>query len=192
MASPHDPKDRGMSSENIGLSRIAQIALAGTALAPVLLVWAAATYRVRPIDAAASVAVATLLVVICLCILTLAKRELQIEPVGIKKATRLDKEVLAFLVTYALPLIAAGDDRTNLTALLAFVAVVGLVLVQLQVLHVNPLLGMLGFHFYEVERTDGDSALVVSRSRHLPAAAAQGRRLGPGLWLLAQETKAPQ
>jgi RsiW-degrading membrane proteinase PrsW (M82 family) len=122
--------------------------------------------------------------VVCLGILAVARRGLQVEPVGIKKATRLDKEALAFLVTYALPLIAQGDDRTNLAALVVFVAVVGLVLVQLQILHVNPLLGILGYHFYEIERADGDSALVVSRSRHLPDVAALGQRLGPALWLL--------
>lgn len=172
------------SAENIGLSRFAQIALAATALAPVLLVWAAAAYDVRPFEAGAAVAISILLVIICVSIFTLARRELQTEPVGIKKATRLDKEALAFLVTYALPLITRGGERTNLGALVVFVIVVGLVLVQLQILHVNPLLGILGFHFYEVERVDGDSALVVSRSRQLPEAGALGQRLGPALWLM--------
>jgi hypothetical protein len=174
------------SSDNIGLSRFAQIALAGTALAPVLLVWAAAKYRLRPADAVAAVLIALLLVVICLCILALARRGLQLEPVGIKKATRLDKEVLAFFVTYALPLIGQRDDHTNLAALAVFMVVVALVLVQLQILHVNPLLGILGYHFYEIERADGDSALVVSRSRHLPCSGAKGHRLGPALWLLQE------
>jgi hypothetical protein len=171
-------------SNNIGLSRFAQIALAGTALAPVLLVWAAATYATHWVEAVAAVTVAFLLVVICLGILALARRGLQVEPVAIKRATRLDKEALAFLLTYALPLIAQGDDRTNLAAQAVFVVVVGLVVVQLQILHVNPLLGILGFHFYEIERADGDSALVVSRSRHPPDVAAQGQRLGPALWLI--------
>jgi hypothetical protein len=62
--------------------------------------------------------------------------------------------------------------------------IVGLVLVQLQILHVNPLLGILGFHFYEVELSDSDTALVISRSRDLPPKAVAGRRLAPGLWLL--------
>jgi hypothetical protein len=176
------------SSDNVGLSRFAQIALAGTALAPVLLVWAAAKYRLQPADAVAAVVIALLLVVICLCILALARRGLQFEPVGIKKATRLDKEALAFLVTYALPLIGHGDDHTNLVALAAFMVVVALVLVQLQILHVNPLLGILGYHFYEIERADGDSALVVSRSRHLPCSGATGQQLGPALWLLEEPT----
>ncbi len=177
------------TSENVGLSRFAQISLAGTALAPVLLVWAAANYSTRPMDAVAALIIAALLVVVCVSMLALSRQGLQIEPIGIKKATRMDKEVLAFLVTYALPLIAKGEDRTNLAALTVFVLVLGLVLVQLQVLHVNPLLGALGYHFYEVERADGDSALVISRSRQLPDAGAQAHRLGPSLWLLKQATK---
>lgn len=175
--------------DNVGLSRLAQAALASTALAPVLLVWAAASYQLRLTEALAAVAISILLVGICVGILTAAKRELQEEPVGIKKATRMDKEALAFLVTYALPLIARSEDQTNFVALAVFVVVVGLVLVQLQILHVNPLLGILGFHFYEIERADGDSALVVSRSRLLPDAETQGHRLGPSLWLVTQPSK---
>jgi hypothetical protein len=68
--------------------------------------------------------------------------------------------------------------------LITFMTVVGLVLVQLQILHVNPLLGILGYHFYEIERADGDSALVISRSRQLPEPGALGKRLGPALWLI--------
>ena len=55
---------------------------------------------------------------------------------------------------------------------------------QLQILHVNPLLGILGFHFYEVELKNSDTALVISRSRELPTNGAQGQQLAPGLWLL--------
>lgn len=172
-------------SENIGLSRFAQMALAATALSPVLLVWAAAIYDVQPVEAGAAFAISILLVIVCLSTLALAGRELQSEPVGIKKASRLDKEVLAFLVTYALPLIAKDSAGKNLAALIVFVTVVGIVLVQLQILHVNPLLGILGFHFYEIERADGDSALVISRSRQLPQQGVVGRRLGPALWLIS-------
>ena len=160
------------------------MSLAATALAPVLLVWAAAVYRVAPLQAAAAVAISALLVLICISTLAFAERELQQEPVGLKKATRLDKEALAFMVTYALPLIAKEGASKNLPAVIVFMIVVGLVLVQLQILHVNPLLGMLGFHFYEIERTDGDCALVISRSRQLPALGTLGKRLGPALWLL--------
>ena len=56
---------------------------------------------------------------------------------------------------------------------------VGLVLVQLQILHVNPLLGMLGFHFYQVELKNSDTALVITRSRDLAAGCQSGATAGP-------------
>lgn len=171
------------SHTNVGLSRIAQVLLAATALAPVLLVWAAASYDTSRAYAAAAVLVTLLLVVICVALLTLAKRELQTDPLVIGKAVRMDKDAVGFLIAYALPLVVS-DSATQLPALAVFVMIVGLLLVQLQILHVNPLLGMLGFHFYEVELTNSDTALVISRSRDLPPQVTQGQQLAPGLWLL--------
>jgi hypothetical protein len=171
------------SRTNVGLSRIAQAFLAATALAPVLLVWAAGSYDTSRTYAASAVVVASLLVGICVGLLTFAKHELQTDPLVITKAVRMDREVLGFLVAYALPLVVS-HEATQLLALLVFVVIVGLVLVQLQILHVNPLLGALGFHFYEVELTNSDTALVITRSRDLPPLANQGQQLAPGLWLL--------
>ena len=168
---------------NVGLSRFAQTFLAATALAPVLLVWAAASYEGSRTYAISAVVVALLLVGICVGLLGLAKRELQTDPLTITKAVRMDKEALGFLVAYALPLVALKDP-TKLAALAVFMLMVGLVLVQLQILHVNPLLGMLGFHFYQVELKNSDTALVITRSRDLPSNASQGQQLAPGLWLL--------
>jgi hypothetical protein len=168
---------------NVGLSRIAQVFLAATALAPVLLVWAAASYQTSRAYAAAAVLVAVLLVVICVGLLALAKRELQTDPLVMAKAVRMDKDAVGFLIAYALPLVLS-DNATQLPALAVFVVIVGLLLVQLQILHVNPLLGMLGFHFYEVELPSSDTALVITRSRDLPSQVNQGQQLAPGLWLL--------
>lgn len=64
-------------AQNVGLSRFAQMALAATALAPVLLVWAAAAYAASPIEASAAVCISALLVVVCAGTLAFAKRELQ-------------------------------------------------------------------------------------------------------------------
>jgi hypothetical protein len=168
---------------NVGLSSLAQVFLAATALAPVLLVWAAGSYEASRTYAVTAVVVALLLVGVCVGLLALAKRELQMDPLMITKAVRLDKEALGFLVAYALPLVASKDP-TKLAALAVFMLMVGLVLVQLQILHVNPLLGMLGFHFYQVELKNSDTALVITRSRDLPSNASQGQQLAPGLWLL--------
>jgi hypothetical protein len=171
------------SRNNVGLSRTAQVFLAATALAPVLLVWAAGSYDISRAYAAAAVVVALLLVGICIGLLKLAKHELQTDALVITKAVRMDKEALGFLIAYALPLVVS-HETTQLPALSVFIVIVGLVLVQLQILHVNPLLGMFGFHFYEVELKNSDTALVITRSRDLPPHATQGQQLAPGLWLL--------
>jgi hypothetical protein len=162
---------------------MAQVFLAATALAPVLLVWAAASYDASRAYAAAAIVIALLQVVICVALLALAKRELQTDPLVIVKAVRMDQDAVGFLIAYALPLVVS-DSATQLPALAVFVVIVGLLLVQLQILHVNPLLGMLGFHFYEVELTNSDTALVISRSRELPPEVNQGQQLAPGLWLM--------
>lgn len=173
------------SSTNVGLSRVVQAVLAATALAPVLLVWGAARYGVAPIETSWAVAGAMALVGLCLCILWLARRTLQTEPLPLKKTSRLDRDAVAFLVAYALPLVTSSGKDTNLPALAVFMVILGVVLVQLHVLYVNPLLGMLGFHFYAIENADGDTALVLCRTGHVPRPGAMGQRLGPTLWLLA-------
>ncbi len=172
-----------MPRDNVGLSRFAQGFLAATAMAPVLLVWAAASYSTTMMYAAVAVVIAALLLVICVGLLALAKRELQMAPLPIVKAVRMDREALAFLIAYALPLVT-GKDPMHLLALAVFMVLTSLVLVQLQILHVNPLLGMLGFHFYHVELTDSDAVLVISRSRKLPSATDRGQQMAPGLWLI--------
>jgi MFS family permease len=171
-------------ASNVGLSRAAQFALAATALAPVLLVWAASNYSVRWTESIVAVVIAVLLVAVCLGILKIAHDELQSEQLVVKKTSRLDKDALAFLITYALPVIVPSDKPASVVALVVFVMLVGLVLVQLHILHVNPLLGILGFHFFEVENDAGESALVVCRARQLPRDSVQGCRLGPSLWLV--------
>lgn len=170
---------------NTGLGRMAQAALAATTLTPVLVVWGAARYLNAPPETGLALIAAALLAAVCLSILGLAHRRLQTDPLPVVKARRLDKDALAFLVTYALPMITSSGKDTNLPALVVFMAIVGVVLVQLQVLYVNPLLGILGYHFYEVENADGDVALVLSRSVQAPRTGAIGQRLAPGLWIVA-------
>ncbi len=56
-----------------------------------------------------------------------------------------ETEPLAFLVSYALPLVAAKEAAPGtLLGLLAFALVMGVALWQLHVFHVNPLLAVFG------------------------------------------------
>jgi hypothetical protein len=156
-----------------------------TALAPVILVWGAAQWHKSVWNAGLAFALTVLLVLACASLLAVAGARLQIEPVATKNVKRVDKEALAFLVTYALPLIAASDSPLKqLLPLGAFIFVVALVVMQLQLLHVNPLLAVFGYHFYEFEDGEGETAMLVTKSRGITSAdSIVARRLGPSLWL---------
>jgi hypothetical protein len=81
---------------------------------------------------------------------------------------RARSEPLAFLVPYALPLVAAKDGDASGFALGAFAFIMGVALWQLQVFHVNPLLALFGYKFYGA-KSDGCAVLILSRTKPLPS-----------------------
>jgi hypothetical protein len=169
-----------------GLKGSARLLLALTTLAPVLFVWSAAIWDKAPSRAVGVALLAVVLVSICLLLLRLASTKIQTQVLQITKPKRMDKEALAFLVTYALPLVAPAETAVKVIPLAIFMALVCLVVFQLQLIQINPLLALFGYHFYEFEEQDGDTALVISDCRSIPTSdTLAARRLGPGLYLHA-------
>lgn len=94
-----------------------------------------------------------------------ASAKLEILPVTIIKAKSADKEVIGFFVTYALPLILRGQSSPDLPGWLFAVAMLIFVLWGTHTLQVNPVLGVMGFHFYEVEVKGGITYLMITRKK---------------------------
>ncbi|RXT61679.1 MULTISPECIES: hypothetical protein [Pseudomonas syringae group] len=92
-----------------------------------------------------------------------AAREFQPLPITIKKAKSADKEVLGFFVAYALPLMFRGDVNPDIGAWAIAGMMLILVLWTTHALHVNPVLGVIGFHFYEVETLEGVTYLLITK-----------------------------
>jgi hypothetical protein len=93
------------------------------------------------------------------------KKNEEIQTLSVTSIRTADQEVLAFLVAYLLPLIAKdtlgieGDIWTiGYVFVLIFVAIY-----HNNAYHFNPLLGLCGYHFYEIETEDGMSFLLVTR-----------------------------
>jgi hypothetical protein len=111
-------------------------------------------------------AAALLLVVLCWALLRYASKNAQKHAYRIKEFERDDKEVLAFLVTYLLPFLSTdkmgftGDWLTGAYVLL----VIFLVIAHAGAFHFNPVMGLLGYHFYAVKNEDGVSHLLISRA----------------------------
>lgn len=96
-------------------------------------------------------------------IITEASARFERLPIVIKKVKSADKEVVGFFVAYALPLIFKGDAGLDLGAWLLAAVMLIFVLWTTHALHVNPVLGLLGFHFYEVETQEGVTYLMITK-----------------------------
>ncbi len=149
------------------LGRLLRVFLALTAIAP-LSVSLAYIYAAKDQNYQFAV------IAVCFCILLgasslwvigKAQEKLERLPVIIQKAKSADKEVIGFFVAYALPLVFRGQSSPDLGAWIIAGLMLLFVLWSTHSLQVNPVLGMFGFHFYEVETKDGITYLLITRRR---------------------------
>lgn len=149
------------------LSRLIRVLLALTAIAPLSVSLAFQFARSK------SYLWAGLAFVLCIAfglgarmIIEFASTRLEKLDVKIVKAKSADKEVIGFFVAYALPMIFRGQPSSP--DLIAWLFAAGMLLFVLwgtQSMQVNPVLGVLGFHFYEVETDGGLSYLMITKRR---------------------------
>jgi len=170
------------------LNRVAKFLLVSTSLAPILGAVAMSQFaNGKPWwHACGWLGAALLLVFLCWAVLRYAAKNAQKHLFHIKEFERNDKEVLAFLLAYLLPFVSQanmGFDGQWLTG--AYVlAIIFLVFAQAGAFHFNPVMGMLGYHFYAVKNGDGISHLLISRSELTRAGQdVQTVRLAHGIYL---------
>lgn len=112
------------------------------------------------------VGIALLLIFICWGLLHYASMNAQRHKLKIEQFEDNDKEVLAFLLAYLLPLVSVKDTVAEIHWLTgAYVLVIILlVFTHARAFHFNPVMGLLGYHFYSLKNGDGISLLLISRS----------------------------
>lgn len=148
------------------LSRVARLMLTSTAIAPVLLTYAWVALQSGDNGMATGLAATCcLLVLICCLLLRYAKRNLErmaFKPVSIEAA---DRENMGFLILYLLPLFTVQFNTLNwdvwLPAILIFAAVVATGYSY----HFNPLLGLMGWHFYKVGTPEGVTYVLITKKQ---------------------------
>ena len=149
------------------LNRFANLLLVSTSLSPILGAVAVNQYSLgKPLHLWLPwLVVALFLVLICWGILKYVARAAQKHTLKITQFEDKDKEVLAFLLAYLLPFVAAKDILTDVhwvTGAYVF-AIILLVFAHARAIHFNPIMGMLGYHFYSLKDGDGVSVLLISR-----------------------------
>lgn len=126
------------------------------------------------------------LVVLCWILLWYAERNAQAESVEIKQFESNDTEVLAFLLAYLLPFISSRDmafEGQWLTG--AYIlAIIFMVIAHAGAFHFNPVMGLLGYHFYRVRNGQGVSVLLISKAALVrPEQAVETVKLSHNIYL---------
>ena len=144
-----------------------RLALALTAIAPISipLAYAFGTRGRNYALALIALVSCALLTYVALKVVKSAQRRLERLPVRITKAKCADKEVIGFFVAYVLPLVFRADSAPDIGAWGLIVAMLFFVLWSTHATQVNPVLGILGYHFFEVETEGGITYLLITKSR---------------------------
>lgn len=131
-------------------------------------------------------AAALLLVILCWAMLRYTAGNAQKHLFHIKEFERNDQEVLAFLLAYLLPFVSAenmaftGEWLTGAYIL----GIIFLVIAHAGAFHFNPVMGLLGYHFYAVKNGDGVSNLLISKNElRRPGRDLQTVRLAHHIYL---------
>lgn len=170
------------------LNNLAKFLLVSTSLAPVL--GAVAVNQFAHHEPwtrwGAWLGSALLLVFLCWAMLRYAAKNSQKHLFHIREFERNDKEVLAFLLAYLLPFVSAenmaftGDWLTGAYIL----GIIFLVIAHAGAFHFNPVMGLLGYHFFAVRNGDGVSHLLISKNElRMPDRDLQTVRLAHGVYL---------
>lgn len=129
---------------------------------------------------------ALVLVGLCWVMLHYAAGNAQKHSFRITEFERNDQEVLAFLLAYLLPFVSAenmsfsGEWLTGTYIL----GIIFLVIAHAGALHFNPVMGLLGYHFYAVRNSDGVSQLLISKTElRRPGGDVQTVRLAHHIYL---------
>ncbi|NTW84408.1 MAG: hypothetical protein HGB36_13805 [Chlorobiaceae bacterium] len=136
-----------------------------TAFAPVMLTFAAVYwFDNKQILALALIGGAILLVFACVTVIKLSATRLATNPVHIKTIKPADKEIVGFVLAYLLPL--ARGSQFDGVPMFIVLGVFLLVVMTSNAYHTNPLLGLIGYHFYEVTIEDVGYTLLSKRNLH--------------------------
>jgi hypothetical protein len=86
--------------------------------------------------------------------------------VRVEQIQRRDGDAMSYIVTYLIPFIAVPFSAwQESVALLIFFLVLALLYVHSNMIHINPMLNLIGYHLYEITLDDGSVRTLLTRRR---------------------------
>ena len=166
------------------MTRFAQLLVVLTSLAPVGLVEATVLLgRSEYREAACLGAAALLTVVVCHLLLWGTRQHVSSVRKVVSDLSTKESEPLAFLVAYALPLVGAKTDGTSAFGLAAFAFLMALAVWQQQVFHINPLIAILGYHFFGAKTAEGTPVTIISKTKIVGVGPLDVVQVSDSFWL---------
>lgn len=147
------------------MNKLGKLILMLTSLAPILGAFAVNSFAHNEVQTSLWYSgLGVLLVLICWLVILSCKQSLPEEPLTTKKVKTSDKEVLAFLLVYLMPLFTKDLIFTgNWFTPVYILAIIAFCVYHSNAFTFNPLLSMAGYHFYEVENENGMTYLLISK-----------------------------
>lgn len=148
------------------LKQVPKVFLVATSLAPVFLTLAFIDWRQgQPAHCLGWLVLTLLIALSTRGLLYLAGKQLPLHNISIVSASSADREVIGFLIAYILPLaLASGTTfEVDAWAIGYLVVLFGVVVWGTHSYDFNPLLGLLGYHFYEISNEDGITYVLITK-----------------------------
>jgi hypothetical protein len=146
------------------LSTLAKLMLTATALAPVALVYAWVLYSDGHwTTSIALVSGAVVLFILMLFLLGYSQKNLERSEFKVTSIEAADREYITFILLYLSPLFTSEFGDLNWNILIPTLIIFVLVVSTGYGYHFNPLLGLLGWHFYKVNTSEGVSYVLITK-----------------------------
>jgi len=146
------------------LNKIAKLSLVATSLAPIFLtLWFVELSKDWQWNQGwPYLLAAAALTLLCFALIRQSVSPNELDPlnVRVKAVKTADKEIVGFLLVYLLPLINQSQTTISVPVLIFIAIVFFFIVYNSHAYHFNPLLGLFGYHFYEVT-IEGDITYVL-------------------------------
>jgi hypothetical protein len=109
-----------------------------------------------------------------------------LNPITIKVeiVRRRDGEAMSYIVSYLLPFLTMSSGSIgDAIGLVIFLIVLGILYINSDMIHINPMLNVAGWHVYEVEMAGGEIGTLISKRRVRRGKDASVVQMGQDIYL---------
>lgn len=105
--------------------------------------------------------------VAALALVLFATQRFTAHSIAVQSVERRDGEAVGYIVAYLLPFLDGYDDMRSRISMGILFAVLGVLYVHSNLIYMNPILNVVGYHLFDVQDSDGKTSVVITRRRYL-------------------------